>query len=53
MRVEKIIQVLETREEVAKEESPTVAQVAGREKRIRTKEKSIKIVRRKLWRLQG
>ena len=45
--------MVDTRVEVAKEENPTVAQVAGREIRIRTKEKRIKIIRRKPWRLQG
>ena len=38
--------MVETRGEVASEENPMVAQVAGREIRIRTKEKRIKIIRR-------
>ena len=45
---EKIIQVVETKEvETKVEENPTVAMVEGREIRIRTKEKRIKIIRRR------
>ena len=50
---EKILQEVETRVEVVKEKNPTVAMVEGREIEIRTKEKRIKITRRRPAQLRG